>query len=184
MELNEEKLHALLGKVVTEMGAAANGPLVTIGDKLGLYTTLSESEPLSSSELASKTNTAERYVREWLSAQAASGYVQYHADTQKFSMTPEQTMVFGNRKSPVFMTGAFYAISSVYHDEPKIEKAFKTGEGVSWGDHNNCLFCGTEKFFSPSYEGERSKSSGHRLWSCSFYHYHGKSISQFLFYRI
>jgi len=153
MELNEEKLHALLGKVVTEMGAAANGPLVTIGDKLGLYTTLSESEPLSSSELAAKTNTAERYVREWLSAQAASGYVQYHADTQKFSMTPEQTMVFGNRKSPVFMTGAFYAISSVYHDEPKIEKAFKTGEGVSWGDHNNCLFCGTEKFFSPSYEG-------------------------------
>ena len=68
-------------------------------------------------------------------------------------MTPEQSMVFGNRQSPVFMTGAFYAISSVYHDEPKIEKAFKTGEGVSWGDHNSCLFCGTEKFFSPSYEG-------------------------------
>ena len=153
MELNEEKLHALLGKVVTEMGAAANGPLITIGDKLGLFTTLSESDPLSSNELAAKTNTAERYVREWLSAQAASGYVQYHADTQTFSMTPEQTMVFGNRKSPVFMTGAFYAIASVYHDEPKIEEAFKTGEGVSWGDHNNCLFCGTEKFFSPSYEG-------------------------------
>lgn len=153
MELNEDKLHALLGKVVTEMGAAANGPLITIGDKLGLFTTLSESGHLSSSELATKTNTAERYVREWLSAQAASGYVEYHANTQKFSMTPEQTMVFGNRKSPVFMTGAFYAISSVYHDEPKIEKAFKTGEGVSWGDHNSCLFCGTEKFFSPSYEG-------------------------------
>ena len=153
MELNEEKLHALLGQVVTEMGAAANGPLITIGDKLGLYTTLSESGSMTSSELAKKTNTAERYVREWLSAQAASGFIEYDPSLQKFSMTPEQTMVFGNRKSPVFMTGAFYAISSVYHDEPKILEAFKTGEGVSWGDHNNCLFCGTEKFFSPSYEG-------------------------------
>ncbi|WP_432410887.1 class I SAM-dependent methyltransferase [Rasiella sp. SM2506] len=153
MELNEEKLHALLGQVVTEMGAAANGPLITIGDKLGLYTTLSESGMLTSSELAEKTNTAERYVREWLSAQAASGYVEYNPESKQFFMTPEQTMVFGNRKSPVFMTGAFFAISSVYHDEHKIEEAFKTGEGVSWGDHNSCLFCGTEKFFSPSYEG-------------------------------
>ncbi len=153
MELNEDKLHALLGQVVTEMGAAANGPLITIGDKLGLYTTLAESGIMSSTELAAKTNTAERYVREWLSAQAASGYVEYDPTNEKFFMTPEQTMVFGNRTSPVFMTGAFYAISSLYHDETKIENAFKTGEGVSWGDHNSCLFCGTEKFFSPSYEG-------------------------------
>lgn len=153
MELNETELNNLLGKVVTEMGAAANGPLITIGDKLGLYKTLSESGEMTSHELAAKTNTAERYVREWLSAQAASGYIQYDAISKKFSMTPEQSAVFGNNKSPVFMTGAFYAISSLYHDEPKIENAFKTGEGVSWGDHNTCLFCGTEKFFSPSYEG-------------------------------
>ena len=153
MELNETELHNLLGKVVTEMGAAANGPLITIGDKLGLYKTLSDSGELTSHELADKTNTAERYVREWLSAQAASGYVEYNVTNEKFSMTPEQTAVFGNNKSPVFMTGAFSVISSLYHDAPKIEKAFQTGEGVSWGDHNNCLFCGTEKFFSPSYEG-------------------------------
>jgi SAM-dependent methyltransferase len=153
MEIRENVLHDLLGKVVTEMGAAALGPLITIGDKLGLYKSLSESGPVSSHELAANTSTAERYVREWLSAQAASGYVQYDAHSQKFHMTPEQTAVFGNDKSPVFMTGAFYAISSLYFDEAKIEQAFKTGEGVSWGDHNSCLFCGTEKFFSPSYEG-------------------------------
>ncbi|PCJ97152.1 MAG: SAM-dependent methyltransferase [Flavobacteriaceae bacterium] len=153
MELNEGKLNDLLGKVVVEMGAAANGPLITIGDKLGLYEVLSKSGHMSSNELATKTNTAERYVREWLSAQAASGYVEYDTKDQKFFMTPEQSAVFGDRKSPVFMTGAFYAISSLYHDEPKIENAFKTGEGVSWGDHNTCLFCGTEKFFSPSYAG-------------------------------
>jgi ubiquinone/menaquinone biosynthesis C-methylase UbiE len=153
MELNETKLHDLLGKVVTEMGAAANGPLVIIGDKLGLYKALTESGAMTSTMLANATGTSERYVREWASAQAASGYINYNAGDQTFSMTPEQGAVFGNAKSPVFMTGAFYAITSVYHDAPKIEEAFKTGEGVSWGDHNSCLFCGTEKFFSPSYEG-------------------------------
>jgi 2-polyprenyl-3-methyl-5-hydroxy-6-metoxy-1,4-benzoquinol methylase len=153
MELNETKLNDLLGKVVTEMGAAANGPLVIIGDKLGLYKALTESGAMTSTSLANATNTSERYVREWASAQAASGYINYNARNNTFSMTPEQAAVFGNAKSPVFMTGAFYAITSVYHDAPKIEEAFKTGEGVSWGDHNSCLFCGTEKFFSPSYEG-------------------------------
>ncbi|MDH3711406.1 MAG: methyltransferase domain-containing protein [Cyclobacteriaceae bacterium] len=152
MELNEEKLNELLGQVVTEMGAAANGPLILLGDKLGLFKCLSESGPMDSTELAAKTNTAERYVREWLSAQAASGYITYDANTKSFSMTPEQAAVFGDNESPVFMTGAYYAITSVYKDTPKIEKAFQTGDGVAWGDHDTCLFCGTEKFFSPSYE--------------------------------
>jgi hypothetical protein len=88
MELNETKLHDLLGKVVTEMGAAANGPLVTIGDKLGLYKSLSESDSLSSIELAAKTDTSERYVREWLATQAASGYIEYDPANNKFYMTP------------------------------------------------------------------------------------------------
>ena len=158
MEINEEKLHELLGKVVVEMGAAANGPLITIGDKLGLYTTLSEQGPMNSAELASATGTAERYVREWCSAQAASGYINYNEEADNFSMSPEQSMAFGNRNSPVFMTGAFYAITSLYHDEPKMMEAFKTGEGVSWGNHNKCLYCGTEKFFSPSYEGNLIQS--------------------------
>ncbi|HEA29677.1 MAG TPA: class I SAM-dependent methyltransferase [Leeuwenhoekiella sp.] len=152
MELNEEKLNELLGKVVTEMGAAANGPLVVLGDKLGLYKCLAQSGPINSTELADETNTAERYVREWLSAQAASGYISYEGETKRFSMTPEQAAVFGDEESPVFMNGAFYAISSVYNDAPKMEKAFTSGEGVAWGDHSTCLFCGTEKFFSPSYE--------------------------------
>lgn len=153
MEINEEKLHQLLGQVVVEMGAAANGPLITIGDKLGLYKALAESKVLSASELANKTNTALRYVQEWLAAQAASGYVEYDAQSHQFYMTPEQIAAFGDPNSPVFMTGAFYAITSLYHDEPKLLEAFKTGEGISWGNHHTCLFCGTEKFFSPSYSG-------------------------------
>lgn len=153
MTINEDKLNKLLGLVVLEMGAAANAPLITIGDKLGLYKALTKSNALTSAELSMKTNTTERYIREWLAAQAASGYIEYNANQNTFSMTPEQSAVFGDSDSPVFMTGAFYAITSLYHDEPKLLDAFKTGEGISWGDHNSCLFCGTEKFFSPSYEG-------------------------------
>jgi SAM-dependent methyltransferase len=150
-EVNEEKLHALLGKMVTEMGAAAIGPLIILGDRLGLYKALEEYGPLGSKQLADATGTAERYVREWLSAHAASGYIEFHPGKDQFSMTPEQAMVFSNPDSPVLMTGAFYAISSMYHDEEVMEQAFKSGKGVSWGDHHSCLFCGTEKFFRPSY---------------------------------
>ena len=150
-EVNEEKLHALLGKMVTEMGAAAIGPLIILGDRLGLYKALEEYGPLGSKQLADATGTSERYVREWLAANAASGYIDYNAHSNQFSMSPEQAMVFSNPDSPVLMTGAFYAISSMYHDEEIMEKAFTSGEGVSWGDHHSCLFCGTEKFFRPSY---------------------------------
>lgn len=152
MELNEAKLNEFLGTMVTEMGAAANGALIIMGDKLGLYTSLAASGPMSSEQLAQDTGTTERYVREWLAAQAASGYIEYDASSEEFSMTPEQNAVFGDKDSPVLMTGAFYGIASMYIDEPKIEHAFRSGEGVSWGDHDGCLFCGTEKFFRPSYK--------------------------------
>lgn len=151
MEINESKLHEFLGKMVNEMGAAANGALILLGDRLGLYKALMDHGPMNSQELADKSGTTERYVREWLSAQAGSGYVTYHPNDATFSLSPEQAAVFAHPESPVLMTGAFYAISSMYHDEPKIEDAFKTGTGVSWGDHDGCLFCGTEKFFRPSY---------------------------------
>jgi SAM-dependent methyltransferase len=151
-KVDEEKLHALLGKMVTEMGAAAIGPLIILGDRLGLYKALQEYGPTGSRQLADATGTSERYVREWLAAQAASGYIEYHPEKEQFSMTKEQAMVFSDPNSPVLMTGAFYAISSMYHDEEIMEKAFKSGKGVSWGDHHSCLFCGTEKFFRPSYK--------------------------------
>ena len=137
MEINEDKLHEFLGKMVTEMGAAANGALIIMGDKLGLYKSLASNGPMTSEQVSETTGTTERYVREWLSAQAASGYIEYDAETEKFSMTPEQTAVFGDEESPVLMTGAFYGISSMYKDEPKIEHAFRSGEGVSWGDHDS-----------------------------------------------
>lgn len=145
------KLDQFMGKMLGDMGAAASAALVVIGDKLGLYKTLAQSGPLSSAELAQKTGTAERYVREWLAAQAAAGYVAYHANTQKYGMDEEQKMVFGDDNSPACVVGAFHVLTSMFVDEPKITAAFRSGNGVGWHEHSPCLFCGTERFFRPGY---------------------------------
>ena len=150
-QVNEEKLQEFLVKMVTEMGAAAVGPLILIGERLGLYKALDDYGPTGARQLADATGTGERYMQEWLGAMAASGYITYLADTDQYALSPEQSMVFSNPNSPVLMTGAYYAITSMYNDVDVMEKAFKSGKGVSWGDHHNCLFCGTEKFFRPSY---------------------------------
>jgi SAM-dependent methyltransferase len=150
MNLDETKLDSLLGTMVNELGAAANAALVLVGDKLGLYRALAGGT-LTSAALADKTNTLERYVREWLSAQAASGFVTYDAGAETFALSPEQVAVFADGESPVNRTGGFYSLAAVFADEPKLTQAFKTGKGVGWGEHCNCLFCGVERFFRPGY---------------------------------
>lgn len=145
------KLEAFIGKMINDMGAATSASLVLLGSKLGLYQTLAAKGPLDSTGLAERTGTTERYVREWLAAQAASGYVQHDAATGKFSMTAEQTAVLADEDSPTFLAGGYHGIASLFLDEPKITDAFRTGKGVAWGDHSECLFCGTEKFFRPGY---------------------------------
>jgi 2-polyprenyl-3-methyl-5-hydroxy-6-metoxy-1,4-benzoquinol methylase len=127
------------------------GASVIIGDQLGLYKTLAAHGSSTSAELAERTGTTERYVREWLSGQAASGYIEYDAATQTFHITPEQAMVFANVDSPVNLTGGFYSAQAIYEDVPRMAEAFRTGKGLGWGDHCNCLFCGTAKFFGPGY---------------------------------
>ena len=150
--LEESKLNELLEKMICDMGAAAVAPLVIIGDRLGLYKKLAAEGSLTTQELAGKTDTNERYIREWCAAQAGSGYIDYDSATERFSMSPEQQAVFADDDSPACMTGGFYAIASMSIDEPKIAEVFKTGKGVAWGDHSECLFCGTEKFFRPGYK--------------------------------
>lgn len=149
--INETKLNALLGLMVSDLGAAVNGALVIIGDKLGLYKGLATA-PATSQQLAERTGTAERYIREWLAAQAASGYVTYDTTTQQFHLSPEQAAVFADEESPVLMTGGFYSVEAVFASEPQLSDAFRTGKGLAWGEHCNCLFCGTEKFFRPGYK--------------------------------
>ena len=151
MTLNETKLHDFMGKMVGDMGAAVGTALVVIGDRLGLYKTLAALGPLTSQQLADQTGTAERYVREWLAAQAASGYIEHHSETNQFSMTPEQAAVFADENSPAYVCGGFYSIASIIVDEPKVTDAFQTGHGIAWGDRHACLFCGVAKFFRPGY---------------------------------
>ena len=135
-------------KLVGDMGAAMHATLVVIGDKLGLYKAMANAGGLTPAELAAKTNTAQRYIREWLNANAASGYVRYDPATGRYELPPEQSFALTVMDIP----GAFHIISACFKDEPKITQAFRTGEGVGWHEHDANLFFGTERFFRPTYE--------------------------------
>jgi SAM-dependent methyltransferase len=152
MDVNSDKLNAFMGKMVGDFGAALNASLMLVGDKLGLYKTLAAKGPMNSAELAKATGTAERYVREWLATQAASGYIEYDATREKFSMQPEQALALANEDSPVFMGAIGNLVAATFLDEPKITEAFTTGKGVGWNRRSECLFCGTARFFRTGYK--------------------------------
>lgn len=149
--IDESKLHAFMGKAVGDMGAAMHAVLVVLGDRLGLYKAMGDMQPVTPAELAARTGTSERYVREWLNANAASGYVTYDAATASYTLPPEQALALAVENSPAFLPGAFQIISSCFSDEGKIEDAFRTGKGVGWHEHHHDLFHGTERFFRPGY---------------------------------
>jgi SAM-dependent methyltransferase len=109
------------------------------------------SGPLTPGELAERTGTSERYVREWLNAQAAGGYVEYDAEEKRYALSPEHAMVLANESSPYFMPGAFQLMTASVRDEPAIREAFKSGAGVGWHEHNHGVFEGCERFFRPGY---------------------------------
>ena len=149
--IDEQKLQAFMNQAVGDMGAAANAALILLGDQLGLYKAMHGAGPLTPGALAGKTGTHERYVREWLSAQAASGYVTYNAADESFTLPAEQGLALAVEDSPCFIPGAYQIMRSLMMDEPKIREAFKTGAGVGWHEHSQCLFTGTERFFRPNY---------------------------------
>ena len=150
--INEEHLHALVGGVLQDLGGAFSVPLVQIGESLGLYQTLNENDGMTSGELAAKTGLNERYLREWLSAQAASKYVTYDPAGDRFSMSAEQAFVFANPASPFYLAPAFGAAAAFQDNRSKVENAFHTGEGVAWGDQTQCLSCAVARFFRPGYD--------------------------------
>src|SRR5215510_5693667 len=149
--INEDKMHAFLGKVVTDFGAALSSALVYIGQKLGLYKALANGGPMTSAELANKTSTNERYIREWLVNQAAGGYVEYDSATNRYSLSPEQAVALTDETSPFFVGGGFFVVKAMTAAVSNIENAFKNGGGMLWGEHDPDLFIGTERFFRPGY---------------------------------
>ncbi|MBN1548619.1 MAG: class I SAM-dependent methyltransferase [Syntrophaceae bacterium] len=152
MDLDAERLNDLMGRAVADMGAAASGVLVIIGDRLGLFTALAQHAPLLPGKLAELTGTQERMVREWLAAMAASGYILYEPADGTFRMTPEQIALLADPDSPFFLASAYPCIAALYKDEPIVTAAFRHGLGVGWDEHHADLFHGTERFFSRVYE--------------------------------
>jgi SAM-dependent methyltransferase len=146
-----EKLEGLLGKLVGDLGATVSASLVLLGDRLGIYKAMADGKAVTPEELAAKTKLDARYLREWLSAQAAAGYIDYSAKSKKFKLTPEQACAFADEGGPAFFAGAFDVAQSMWLDEPRVAEAFKTGKGVGWHEHSPCLFHGTERFFRPGY---------------------------------
>jgi SAM-dependent methyltransferase len=149
--IDQGRLEQFMGQFVQDLGAALSVATVVLGDKLGLYKAMADGAPVTSAELAERTGTEERYVQEWLSAQAAGGYVTYDAASGSFTLPPEQAMALAQDDSPAFIPGAFQLAASLVKDEPKIAAAFRSGDGVGWHEHDGDLFCGTERFFRPGY---------------------------------
>jgi hypothetical protein len=150
MALDMEKLNSFVGQFVGDLGAAVHSGMVVIGEKLGLYKALAEG-PFNSAELAAKTSTDERYVREWLGSQAAGGYVTYNEQTRKFSLSEEQAFTLANEDSPAYLPGAFQFALGSLASVPRITESFRTGAGMGWHEHGEGVFHGCEKFFRPSY---------------------------------
>jgi SAM-dependent methyltransferase len=149
--IDEAKLGEFMGRFVGDLGAALSAALVVIGDRLGLYRAMGDGVPVTPEELAERTGTDARYVREWLSNQAAGGYVTYDSIGERFSLSPEQAFALAQEGSPAFVPGAFQLATALVKDESKITAAFRSGAGVGWHEHNDDLFCGTERFFRPGY---------------------------------
>lgn len=154
MSLDEQKLEAFVDKTVTDLAAGYGGVMVSLGRKLGLYKAMVGAGPLSSREVAERAGCAERYVREWLNSQAAGDYVVYHPTSETYELPPEHAFVLADDTSPVYIPPAWDVPASMWFDEKQAVDAFRTGEGVPWGSHDERLFCGVAAFFGNTYRGE------------------------------
>jgi SAM-dependent methyltransferase len=151
IEIDGAKLEQFVFRAVDEVGATLNAALVVMGDKLGLYKALAGAGPLTPTELAERTETAERYVREWLNQQAAGGYVEYDPETGRYTLPPEQTVALTDSDSPAYLPGFFQIALGSVLDSPRITEAARSGNGVGWHEHSHDVFDGCERFFRPGY---------------------------------
>ena len=158
MGLDEKKLEQFVGKAVGDLGSALTAALVVIGDKLGLFKAMAAAPPLTPAELATRTGTAERYVREWLNAQAAAGYVSFDGASGRYFLSPEQAVALADETSPAFVLGGFQAMTAAMKAAPKVAEGFTSGKGVGWHEHDPDLFEGTERFFRSGYRANLTTS--------------------------
>lgn len=157
-EHTEQKIEHFAGQVVTDLAAAMAGVMTNVGHKLGLFRAMADSGPIHSDDLARRTATNERSVREWLNGQVAGGYVLFDANTNQYLLPPEHAFVLANPDSPVFLTPAFDVAATLWHDEDQILAAFRSGLGMGWHEHNCRLFTATEAFFRNGYRAHLTQS--------------------------
>ena len=153
LELDPERLDEFVGRFASDLGAVLHSATVLIGDRLGLYRAMADCQWLTADELAERTGTHLRYVREWLAAQAASGYAEYDPASGQFRLTPEQAFALTSEDNPVFAPGGLQIAASTLADVALITDAFQKGQGLAWGDHHPDLIEGTLRFFRPNYIG-------------------------------
>jgi 2-polyprenyl-3-methyl-5-hydroxy-6-metoxy-1,4-benzoquinol methylase len=158
MTLNEAKLNEFVGKMVNDYGTTISSVLVVIGDRLGLWKALAAAGPLTAKDLATRTETTERYVREWCNAQAAAGYLEYEPRSERYTLPPEHAAVLADDSSPACFIGAFEAAAAGWAGLDRMTQNFRTGAGVAWGAQHPCLFQGTERFFRSAYAGNLLQS--------------------------
>jgi 2-polyprenyl-3-methyl-5-hydroxy-6-metoxy-1,4-benzoquinol methylase len=153
MSIDEQKLNEFMSKIVGDLGATMSSALLVLGDRLGLYKAMAAAGPVTPAELATRSETAVRYVREWLDANAAAGYVTYDAATGRYTLPPEQAFAFADDQSPASVPGAFHIARAMWSGLDRMEQNFRTGAGLEWGQQHACLFEGTERFFRAGYIG-------------------------------
>ncbi|QDF99145.1 SAM-dependent methyltransferase [Azoarcus sp. DD4] len=149
--IDQARLESFVNRAVGDLSSAYGGVMVSLGSKLGLYKAMAGAGPLSAAELAARSGCAERYLREWLNAQAAGGYVDYHAVSDTYELSPEQAVVLADEDSPLFIPHAWQVPASMWFDEEKTLEAFRTGKGVAWGEHDGRLQCGVAAFYRNGY---------------------------------
>jgi SAM-dependent methyltransferase len=150
--IDQGKLESFAMRALGDIASSYTGVMVSLGAKLGLYRALAGAGPLSAKELAARAGCAERYVREWLNAQAASGYLDYHAASDTYELAPEHALVLADEDSPAYIPHAWNIPASMWFDEPKALAAFRTGRGVAWGEHDPRMACGVAAFFRNGYK--------------------------------
>src|SRR6266853_716754 len=151
-QVDEGRLNAFIGQMLSDLGGASSTAMVRMGDALGLYKALHAKGPMTSAELAKTAKVDARYLREWLSHQASSNYLSYDPASERFSLPPEQAMVFAVPESPVYLMGGFDLMAAMLDNQPNVQAAFKSGGGVAWGDQAGCMFCAVARFFRPGYQ--------------------------------
>lgn len=150
-QVDLQKLEALTGKVMADAAGAGAGLLAYIGDQTGVYRAMVALGPAHPARIAAEAGVDERYLIEWLGAQAAAGYITFHGEDGTFSLSPEQALVFAAEGHPACMQGYFQLNISLATTHEKAVDVFRTGRGRDWGEHHNCLFCGVGRFFQTGY---------------------------------